>query len=69
MAGSGTAHLRPAEQSLLRAENLTVEFDLGRKGVVRAVSGISLDVLEGETLGLVAGSGDPVGSEAEEQRA
>ena len=26
MAGSGTAHLRPADETLLRAEHLVVEF-------------------------------------------
>ncbi|MEY2571729.1 MAG: peptide/nickel transport system ATP-binding protein, partial [Acidimicrobiaceae bacterium] len=58
MAGSGTAHLRAPEAALLRAEDLTVEFPVGHKGVkVHAVSGISLDVLEGETLGLVGESG------------
>jgi peptide/nickel transport system ATP-binding protein len=58
MAGSGTAHLRPDGKALLRVEDLTVEFPVGRKGLkVHAVSGISLDVLEGETLGLVGESG------------
>jgi peptide/nickel transport system ATP-binding protein len=58
MAGSGTAHLRPADQALLRVENLLVEFPVGRSGLkVNAVSGISLDVVEGETLGLVGESG------------
>jgi peptide/nickel transport system ATP-binding protein len=58
MAGSGTAHLRPAEETLLRVENLVVEFPVGRTGlVVKAVSNISLDVKPGETLGLVGESG------------
>ena len=58
MAGTGTAHLRPAADTLLRVENLTVEFPVGHRGVkVHAVSGISLDVREGETLGLVGESG------------
>ena len=58
MAGSGTAHLRPADQSLLRIENLVVEFPIGRTGLkVNAVSGVSIDVLPGETLGLVGESG------------
>jgi peptide/nickel transport system ATP-binding protein len=58
VAGSGTAHLRSPEESLLRVENLVVEFPAGRSGLkVHAVSGISLDVLEGETLGLVGESG------------
>ncbi len=58
MAGTGTAHLRPAGQSVLRAEDLVQEFRVGRKGLkVHAVSGISVDVLEGETLGLVGESG------------
>ena len=39
---------------LLRVEDLVVEFPVGRTGLkVNAVSGISLDVLRGETLGLV----------------
>ena len=58
MAGSGTEHLRPASETLLRAENLTVEFPVGRTGLkVHAVSDISIDVREGETLGLVGESG------------
>ncbi|MCU1388897.1 MAG: transporter protein ATP-binding protein [Ilumatobacteraceae bacterium] len=58
MAGTGTAHLRNAADTLLRVENLVVEFPVGRTGLkVNAVSGISLDVLRGETLGLVGESG------------
>ena len=58
MAGSGTAHLRPASEALLRAENLVVEFPVGSTGLkVHAVSDISLDILPGETLGLVGESG------------
>jgi peptide/nickel transport system ATP-binding protein len=56
MAGTGTAHLRAPEDALLRIEDLVVEFP-SRQGTVRAVSGISLDILPGETLGLVGESG------------
>jgi peptide/nickel transport system ATP-binding protein len=56
MAGTGTAHLRAPEDALLRVENLVVEFPT-RAGKVHAVSGISLDILPGETLGLVGESG------------
>ena len=55
MAGSGTAHLR--DGALLRVEDLVVEYPLSGGRRVRAVSGISLDVAEGETLGLVGESG------------
>jgi peptide/nickel transport system ATP-binding protein len=58
VAGSGTAHLRPAEEALLRIEGLVVEFPVGRAGLkVHAVSDVSLDVKPGETLGLVGESG------------
>jgi peptide/nickel transport system ATP-binding protein len=57
MAGTGTAHLRPPEAALLRVEDLVVEFPASRGHRVHAVSGISLDVLPGETLGLVGESG------------
>jgi peptide/nickel transport system ATP-binding protein len=58
MAGTGTAHLNPPGDALLRVESLQVEFPVGRTGLkVHAVSGISLDVLPGETLGLVGESG------------
>ena len=57
MAGIRDAHLRGADDALLRVENLVVEFASGRKQTVHAVSDVSLDVLEGETLGLVGESG------------
>ena len=58
MAGSGQAHLRPSGDSLLRVENMVVEFPVGSTGLkVHAVSDISLDIGEGETLGLVGESG------------
>ena len=58
MAGSGKAHLRADGQALLRVEDLVVEFPVGRTGLkVNAVTGISLDVMAGETLGLVGESG------------
>jgi peptide/nickel transport system ATP-binding protein len=58
MAGTGTAHLRDGQDVLLRVENLVMEFPVGHTGLkVNAVSGISFDVLRGETLGLVGESG------------
>ena len=57
MAGSGKAHLRDREDVLIRAEDLVVEFPVSKDRVVNAVSGISLDVKRGETLGLVGESG------------
>jgi peptide/nickel transport system ATP-binding protein len=57
MAGSGTAHMRDNGSALLRVEHLVVEFPSSGGGKVHAVSDISLDVMEGETLGLVGESG------------
>src|SRR5450432_1489023 len=58
MAGSGTAHMREPSETLLRAENLVVEFPVGSTGLkVHAVTDVSIDVREGETLGLVGESG------------
>jgi peptide/nickel transport system ATP-binding protein len=58
MAGSGTAHLRESDETLLRVEHLVVEFPIGRTGLkVNAVSDVSIDIKPGETLGLVGESG------------
>lgn len=57
MAGTGKAHLRSTSDVLLRVEDLVVEFPIDRHSVVHAVSGISFDVVKGETLGLVGESG------------
>ncbi len=58
MAGTGKAHLRPDGDVVLRVEDLVMEFPVGRSGLkVHAVSGISFDVLRGETLGIVGESG------------
>ncbi len=57
MAGSGKAHLRPESETILRVEDLHVEFPVGGGRTVYAVSGISFDIAKGETLGLVGESG------------
>lgn len=57
MAGSGKAHLRNEADTLLRVEDLTMNFPVGRGRTVFAVSGISFDIAKGETLGLVGESG------------
>lgn len=65
MAGSGTAHLRRNEGGVGTAENdlvlevndLVVEFKIGRRQVVHAVSGLNFDLRSGETLGILGESG------------
>jgi len=56
MAGSGTAHLRDDERVLVRVEHMVVEFPING-GRVHAVSDVSFDLVEGETLGIVGESG------------
>jgi peptide/nickel transport system ATP-binding protein len=57
MAGTGTAHLRPVDDVLLRAEHLVVDFPAAGGRTVSAVADVSFDVAEGETLGVVGESG------------
>lgn len=57
MAGTGTAHLREADNPVLRVNNLVVEYSTGGGEKFAAVADISLDILRGETLGLVGESG------------
>jgi peptide/nickel transport system ATP-binding protein len=57
MAGSGTAHLRDPGDCLLRIDELVVQYKTGRQQKLHAVSNVSLDVRQGETLGLVGESG------------
>jgi len=57
MAGSGTAHLRDdSTRKVLQVEHMVVEFPTAR-GKVHAVSDVSLDVVDRETLGIVGESG------------
>ena len=56
MAGTGKVHLRDADDVVLRAEDIVVDFPAGRRRV-HAVSGISLDARVRETVGLVGESG------------
>ncbi|WP_424344201.1 ABC transporter ATP-binding protein [Ilumatobacter sp.] len=56
MAGSGTAHLRDTDDVIVRVEHMVVEFPISG-GKVHAVSDVSFDLVEGETLGIVGESG------------
>lgn len=57
MAGSGTAHMRDSEDVILAVKDLVVEFRISHKHTVQAVSGISFDIVKGETLAIVGESG------------
>ncbi|MEX2626268.1 MAG: oligopeptide/dipeptide ABC transporter ATP-binding protein [Ilumatobacteraceae bacterium] len=58
MAGTGDAHLRGGDADLvLSVSDLVMEFPLGEGRKVHAVSGISFDLVRGETLGVVGESG------------
>ena len=57
MAGTGKAHLRDDDDVIIRVDDLVVEFPAAGGRKVHAVSGISFDIRDGETLGLVGESG------------
>jgi len=57
MGSAEAVHLRPRDKTLLRVEDLSVEFPAGWGRRVHAVSDVSLDVLPGETVSLVGESG------------
>lgn len=48
---------KSATEPLVSIRDLKVHFDLGGKRIVKAVDGVSLDIYERETLGLVGESG------------
>ena len=57
MAGTGTAHLRAADDALLRVEDLVVEFPRRRRRRCTPSPASASTCCEGETLGLVGESG------------
>jgi oligopeptide/dipeptide ABC transporter ATP-binding protein len=57
MAGSGTAHLRDnGDDLVLQVEHLVVDYP-SRRGTVHAVSDVSFDLADRETIGIVGESG------------
>ena len=57
MAGSGNAHLQGGDNVVLHIEDLVVEYRAAGNQKVQAVSGISLDLIKGETFAIVGESG------------
>ena len=57
MAGSGNAHLQGGDNVVLHIEDLVVEYRAAGNQKVKAVSGISLDLIKGETFAIVGESG------------
>ncbi len=62
MSGNGDetvaiGHGASVDDVVVRVRDLVVEFPAGRRQVVHAVSGVSLDLRQGETLGVVGESG------------
>lgn len=57
MAGSGKAHLHGGDNVVLHIEDLVVEYRAAGNQKVQAVSGISLDLIKGETFAIVGESG------------
>ena len=57
VAGSGTAHMRNTVDAVLTVRDLIVEFRVAKDKIVKAVSGLSFDVIKGETLAIVGESG------------
>jgi peptide/nickel transport system ATP-binding protein len=56
MTDNMPCHLRERDDIVLRIEQLTVNFAVGKK-TIQAVTDVSFDVARGETLGLVGESG------------
>ena len=57
MAGTGKAHMRAEGTAILRVNDLVVEYKSQGGEKVQAVSGVSLDIIPGETLSVVGESG------------
>ncbi|WP_026454542.1 ABC transporter ATP-binding protein [Saccharomonospora iraqiensis] len=57
MTSAATVHLRPDAEAVLSVRDLVVKFPVGRRRHVHAVSGVSFDLLPGETLGILGESG------------
>jgi peptide/nickel transport system ATP-binding protein len=57
MAGTGNAHMRAEGTAILRVDDLVVEYKSQGGEKVQAVSGVSLDIIPGETLSVVGESG------------
>jgi peptide/nickel transport system ATP-binding protein len=57
MAAEAAPQLRPPDKVVVQVKDLVIEYNLARGRRIRAVDNLSVDVSEGETLGLVGESG------------